>query len=71
MNRNMADTLRAEVGDIVYLSDARGGWVASVRSTRSYRPFEMMGIRWFTFRDPLLKEGSLQVERRHTIEKIL
>jgi hypothetical protein len=71
VTREMADSLRAEVGDIVYLSDARR-WLGGLRSVHAkLSAIRDDGDQTIHISDSLLKEGSLQVGRRHTIEKIL
>jgi SSS family solute:Na+ symporter len=67
----MADRIKADVGDIVYLADARL-WLGGLRSVHSTIS-EIHGDE-----DPAIRlapslpaEGSLLVNRRHRIEKIL
>jgi hypothetical protein len=67
----MAEALRAELGDIVYLSDARW-WLGGLRSIHA----KISEIR--TAEDStvlvarsLMRSGSLQPDRPHNIERIL
>jgi len=71
VNRDVAESLNAWVGDIVYLSDARW-WLGGLRSVHA----TLSEIR--NDDDPtvlispsLVLEGSLQVERKHKIERII
>jgi SSS family solute:Na+ symporter len=71
VSREMADSLRAEVGDIVYLSDGRW-WLGGLRSVHAkLSAIRNDGDTTVHVSSSLRAEGSLQIERRHTIEKII
>jgi hypothetical protein len=70
VSREIADSLRAEVGDIVYVSDARW-WLGGLRSVHAkLSAIRDDGDNTVHLSSSLRAEGSLQVRRRHTIEKI-
>jgi SSS family solute:Na+ symporter len=70
VSQEMADSLRAGVGDIVYLSDARW-WLGGLRSVHAkLSAIRNDGENTVHISSSLQVEGSLQVERKHTIEKI-
>jgi SSS family solute:Na+ symporter len=71
VNREVADSIKAKVGDIVYLSDARW-WLGGLRSVHA----KVSDIRddedsTVLVASALVLEGRLQVERRHKIERII
>jgi SSS family solute:Na+ symporter len=71
VNREVAESLKARVGDIVYLSDARW-WLGGLRSVHA----KVSDIRddddsTVLVARSLVLEGRLQVGRRHKIEKII
>jgi len=67
----MADQMKAEVGDIIYLADSRW-WLGGLRSVHTpisaIHGDDESAIR---LTSTLVREGSLLVKRRHTIEKII
>ncbi len=71
VNREVADSLVAGVGDIIYLSDARW-WLGGLRSVHA----KLSEIRddddpAVLVSRPLLSEGRLQIGRKHKIERII
>ena len=67
----MADRMKADVGDIIYLADSRW-WLGGLRSVHT--PISAIhgdddGSIHLT--SALVREGSLLIKRKHTIEKIL
>lgn len=67
----MADRMKADVGDIIYLADSRW-WLGGLRSVQT--PISAIhGDHESSIRltSALVREGSLLVKRKHTIEKIL
>ncbi len=71
VNREVAESLKARVGDIVYLSDARW-WLGGLRSVHA----KLSDIRddddaTVLVARALVLEGRLQLGRRHKIEKII
>ena len=71
VNREVADSLVAGVGDILYLSDGRW-WLGGLRSVHA----KLSEIRddddsTVLVSRPLLWEGRLQIGRKHKIERII
>ena len=70
VNRRVAGLLRADLGDIVYLSDSRW-WLGGLRSVHA----KLSDVRddddsTVVVARSLVSEGSLRVDRPHKIEKI-
>jgi SSS family solute:Na+ symporter len=67
----VAHRIAANVGDLVYLSDARA-WLGGLRSVHAkISSFHDMDRRTVYISPSLVKRGNLLLERRHRLEKII
>ena len=71
VSQGLADALESEVGDIMYLSDARW-WLGGLRSVHTKITEIRDDTDFAVFVSPsLVSEGRLEVERKHKIERII